>query len=75
MNTIQKILSAIMPASWRANMEAESKQWMLKCPNCGKERSYWDAGGIRAGAFGNKTVYGKCPACGQNVGFQTYRKV
>ena len=24
-----------------------SKQWMLKCPNCQFERSYWDAGGIR----------------------------
>ncbi len=73
MNSLQKFILSIMPSAWRANIEAEARQWMLKCPNCQFERSYWDAGGIRAGAAGNKTVWGKCPSCGQNVGFQVYK--
>lgn len=74
MHTLQKIVFAIMPSSWRAHIQAESERWMLKCPNCGFERSYWDAGGIRWRAAGNKTVFGKCPNCGQNVGFAVYKK-
>lgn len=74
MNGIQKVILSIMPRSWRESAEAESKQWMVRCPNCRAERTYWEAGGIRWLASGNKTVFGKCPACGQNVGFQVYKK-
>ena len=74
MNRIQKVAFQFLSPSAQAGMEAESKQWMLKCPNCGFERSYWDAGGIRWGASGKKRVGGKCPNCGKNVGFEVYKK-
>lgn len=43
-------------------MEAESRSWMVQCPNCKYEQSYWDMGGIRWGALGR--VFIGTPATG-----------
>jgi DNA-directed RNA polymerase subunit RPC12/RpoP len=45
-------------------MEADSRQWMVRCPTCGFERSIWDLGGIRWKAAGNKRTFLRCPNCG-----------
>lgn len=74
MSRTQNFLFQLMPASWRASAELESKQWMLKCPNCNFESSYWDMGGIRWKAAGNPRIRMKCPSCGQIVWFQVYKK-
>lgn len=74
MRGIQKFLLTLMPASWRAGAEGESKQWMLKCPNCQSELSYWDRGGIRWKAAGNPNIKGVCSNCGQMVWFHVYKK-
>jgi predicted RNA-binding Zn-ribbon protein involved in translation (DUF1610 family) len=63
MNTIQKVITSIVPQRWAQDMEAESRAWILHCPNCGMERSLWDAGGIRWKAYSNKTVMMRCPQC------------
>jgi endogenous inhibitor of DNA gyrase (YacG/DUF329 family) len=44
-------------------MEAESRAWMARCPDCGTERSVWDMGGIRWKAAGKPRRLLKCPKC------------
>ena len=44
---IQKFLKAILPQKLADDMEAKSRSWMLKCPDCKHERSYWEMGGTR----------------------------
>ncbi len=43
MSLIQRIVTALVPRSLAASMEAESREWMMRCP-CGYEQSLWDAG-------------------------------
>jgi DNA-directed RNA polymerase subunit RPC12/RpoP len=45
-------------------MEKDSRLWMMRCLDCGHERSIWDLGGIRYNAVGNKRKYYRCPKCG-----------
>ncbi len=35
-------------------MEAESRQWIMRCPNCIFERSVWEMGGVRWKSAGNQ---------------------
>lgn len=66
MSRIQRIITALVPRSWAASMEAESREWMMQCP-CGYERSLWDAGGIRGKAAGTTRTFLRCPHCGQRT--------
>ena len=61
---IQKILKLILPQGLFQKIEEESKKWTMECPKCGYTISYWEAGGVRAGAANNnKKVLGRCPTC------------
>jgi hypothetical protein len=62
---IQRLMTAILPRSWEASMEADSRAWMASCETCGYERSLWDMGGIRWKAVGNSRTRHRCPACGR----------
>jgi len=42
----------------------ESREWMIRCDACGRERSLWSAGGVRYKAFGKKRTLGHCSGCG-----------
>jgi predicted RNA-binding Zn-ribbon protein involved in translation (DUF1610 family) len=55
-------------------MEADSRKWMLKCSNCGFERSIWEMGGIRWKATGNSRNLLKCPNCGDRNWHTMYKK-
>ena len=55
-------------------MEAESRQWMVKCPNCGFEQSVWEMGGVRWKAAGSPRWRMKCPNCGQTGWHTVYKK-
>jgi hypothetical protein len=61
---VQRLFTSIVPRSWAASMEADSRRWMMTC-NCGLARSIWDLGGIRWKARGQSRNYGRCPACGK----------
>ncbi len=74
MSWIQKFLVAILPASWAKSMEADSRIWFMKCPECDFEESYWDFGGIRWKAAGNSKNLRKCPNCGKRSWHLTYKK-
>jgi len=64
---MQAVAKRILPTSWFKKLELDSGDWFYECEGCGKERSVWDAGGIRfAGAPARKLV--ACTAC-KRVGF------
>ena len=63
MSRAQRFFKAIMPRSWFAAAEEESRRWIIRCP-CGSSQSIWDIGGIRWKATGKKSVRTACLACG-----------
>ena len=73
MSGMRDFILRVVPRSWAESMEAESRQWMLKCQNCGFEQSIWDVGGLRWKASGTKVVTQRCPNCGK-VGGHTISK-
>ncbi len=66
MSALRRFLFKVLPARWTADMEKESRAWMLRCP-CGYEKSVWDWGGIRWKASGNPKRKLTCPQCGQST--------
>ncbi|BCW88654.1 hypothetical protein sos41_17950 [Alphaproteobacteria bacterium SO-S41] len=52
-----------MSAKTRAAAEAESRQWIATCPNCGTQTSIWDLGGLRYKASGSPSIGFRCPKC------------
>jgi hypothetical protein len=65
MGLVQKALKAVMPHKLAEAMEAESRLWMMRCPD-GHEISVWDAGGIRYKAKGKAIPrLFKCAKCGK----------
>lgn len=72
MSGIRGFILRVVPRSMAASMEAESREWMLRCA-CGFERSIWDLGGLRWKASGNPKRRARCPQCGQ-VGMHTIHR-
>jgi hypothetical protein len=64
MNGFQRFVLAIVPRRLGQAIEKESRLWMLVCPDCDKETSIWDAGGIRYLAAGNSRKLRRCTKCG-----------
>lgn len=67
MSWVQRVILAVVPRAWAAEMEAETRAWTLTC-TCGHERSLWDLGGlIWKGKRRVRRYYVRCPACGQRA--------
>lgn len=64
MSPTQRFFKAILPRSWFAAIEAESRRWLLHC-RCGASQSIWDAGGLRYKGTRKKSIYICCQECGQ----------
>ncbi len=73
MSKMQDILASVLPERWAASMEAESREWVMRCP-CGQETSIWDMGGIRFKAAGNPHRMGKCGVCGGRFWGKVYKR-
>lgn len=72
---IRKAFQSFLSPESAAEMERESKRWILKCPNCNFERSVWDVGGVRwKAASVNKKVRANCVNCGKNSWHEVYYK-
>ena len=71
---IQKVVTAVLPRSWAASMEAESRAWLARCDACGGERSMWDLGGIRWKAAGSPRRRLQCPGCGRTTWHQLTKR-
>ena len=74
MSRIQRFFTHVFPSSWASSMEAESRQWMVRCQSCGYERSIWDMGGIRWKAAGTRWTWGRCPNCGKRGWHKIYHR-
>jgi hypothetical protein len=74
MRFIQKFLMSVFPQNLAAKMEAESRDWMFKCPACQYEISIWDSGGIRYKATHKERQPGWCRGCGKFKWLRLYRK-
>lgn len=61
MSWLQELFGRLSPG------EAESREWMIRCPRCDAERSMWEAGGVRYKAAGRKRTLARCRACGRLV--------
>ncbi len=72
MSGMQRFLKRLLPRRWAEDMEAQSRRWMMRCNECGHERSVWDAGGVRWKAAGSPTKLTPCPQCGRNTWHQVY---
>ena len=61
----QRIVLGLMPHR-AAEIERESREWLVICPHCGDSRSLWDLGGVRYKAASKGKRMGiRCPACGK----------
>jgi DNA-directed RNA polymerase subunit RPC12/RpoP len=61
---VQRLVARLMPHR-AAEIERESREWVVVCPSCGDARSYWDLGGVRyKAASEGKRMRIACPACG-----------
>ena len=69
----QKIIRFFVSEEAFDAMKAESEAWIVKCLNCGHERSIWSMGGIRYKATGNPRLFRVCPNCDQRS-WQTISK-
>lgn len=74
MSSLQKLIVAFLPEKWTANLEAESRTWIMRCSSCGLERSVWEAGGIRWKAAGTARRYLFCPKCGRSQWHTIYQR-
>lgn len=63
MGALRSLILAVVPATWAASMERDSRCWKLVCP-CGHARSVWEVGGIRWKASGEPRKLLRCPSCG-----------
>lgn len=74
MTRTQKFFTSLLPGSWAQSMEAESRQWMMRCKECNFEQSVWDLGGIRWKAAGNPSRKLLCQNCKHLTWHTTYKK-
>lgn len=63
----QRIFLRLMPS--RADeIERQSREWFIVCPNCAFEQTYWDIGGVRYKARSRgKRIGLRCPSCGKRA--------
>ncbi|HYP41442.1 MAG TPA: hypothetical protein VEX13_13870 [Chloroflexia bacterium] len=71
---VQRFFTSLVSPERAAEMEADSRRWMLQCPECGYERSFWDIGGIRYKAVGNQRNLMRCTNCGRRTWHKAYRR-
>jgi hypothetical protein len=72
--TARDLILKIAPERLASSMEAESREWMMRCRACDAERSVWDLGGLRYKARGRRITIIRCPECGTRSLADTYRK-
>ncbi|WP_230256446.1 hypothetical protein [Rhodopirellula halodulae] len=66
---------SVLPPSWFVRVRASSQRWMIHCPQCHREQSVWDVGGIRFGAASvGKRIAAHCETCGMVNAKLVYRE-
>ena len=67
-------LIGLLSPSLLGRIEAESRQWMMQCPNCGYEVSVREYGGMRYRGFGTVYRLGRCHGCGKLRMLRVYKR-
>jgi hypothetical protein len=62
MASLRDLVLSIMPARWREDAIAESREWQTTCRSCGALSNTYDLGALRWKARGNKVIRSRCPA-------------
>ena len=71
---VQRLVLRLMPRR-AAEIERESREWLVICPNCGFARSYWEIGGVRYKARSRgKRIGLRCPSCGKRKWHRVERR-
>ena len=61
---IQGLIQRLLPGR-ATEIERQSREWLVICRTCGRERSYWDIGGVRYRAKSvGKRIRVRCDGCG-----------
>ena len=55
-------------------IEAESRQWMMQCPECRHEVSVWEYGGMRYRGYGTVYRLGRCRNCNKVGMLRVYKR-
>lgn len=63
--SLRSFIMWFMSPATKAAAEAESRKWIATCPNCGRETSIWDLGGLRYKASGTPSRGMVCAGCGK----------
>lgn len=74
MSWIQRFFQFVLPRSLAASMEAESRDWKVRCNGCRFAPSVWELGGIRWMAMGNPRMLRQCQNCGQKSWHRVVRE-
>ncbi len=75
MSLVQRIFQSLLPEGTFNRIKDEASKWFMVCDECGYSVSYWEAGGIRAGAASHrKKILGRCPTCGRFKFFSVIKK-
>lgn len=70
-----KLFGSLVSEQTFKDMEAESRLWVLQCPSCGHEISFWEIGGIRYKAYSKgKRMLRRCKQCGKIKWQKVYKK-
>lgn len=69
---VQRLFTKLVSPAGAARMEAESRTWIVRCPQCGYERSAWDAGSVIYKGLGAQYWFMKCPNCGKSSWNKVY---
>ena len=70
----QRLITRLMPHR-AAEIERESREWIVVCPNCGRSASYWELGGVRyKAASKGKRIRGHCSGCRKRVWARVERR-
>ena len=70
---LRKLIKKLAP-DLSQRIEADSRRWMMQCPECGYEISVWDYGGMRYKALGSAYRLGRCRGCKRIRMLRVYRK-
>ena len=68
----QRFLQWLLPERAYAAIERGTRQWVIEC-KCGLTRDFWEAGGVRHKAVGERRMFTPCERC-QRITWQKLRK-
>ena len=67
-------LEWLLPQKAYLAIKRGTQNWLVECP-CGHRRDYWEAGGVRYKAIGERREWNPCPVCQKATWHKVRRKL